>query len=79
MNIRSSNGEDEEKMETGGVVYVSMGFVNSGEDGNILVAYDRVLFPSVSIIENKSMRENLLTIKREVVAKESVFGKRQSV
>ncbi|MBU5267450.1 DUF2207 domain-containing protein [Virgibacillus proomii] len=76
-------GEDEafskEKMETGGVVHFSMGFVNSGEDGDILVAYDRALFPGVLLTEDKSMRENLLSIKRELVAKERAFVKRQSV
>ncbi|WP_077319507.1 DUF2207 domain-containing protein [Virgibacillus proomii] len=68
-----------EKQEAGGVIHYAMGYVESGENGDITVAYDKSLFPSVSITEDKLMLEQLLATKQELMDKEKAFIQRKTM
>ncbi|NBJ70712.1 MULTISPECIES: DUF2207 domain-containing protein [Clostridia] len=67
-----------EKQEDGGVIHYTLGYVESGENGDITVAYDKSLFPGVSTTENKPMREELLATEQKLMDKEKAFVERQS-
>ena len=46
--------------KTNGIVHFAMGEVESGENGDIRVAYDAPLFPSAAMTEDKKIRDDIL-------------------
>ncbi|NWO14691.1 DUF2207 domain-containing protein [Virgibacillus sp.] len=75
-------GEDEafktEKQKEDGTIHFAMGYVDSYENGAITVSYDRSLFPGVSIMEEKLIREEMLATKQALLDKEQAFLNRKS-
>ncbi|SHN30069.1 DUF2207 domain-containing protein [Gracilibacillus kekensis] len=62
-----------------GVVHFAMGEVASGSNGDIRVAYNPTLFPSASLIENNTIREEIAADKLRLEEEAAAFKSRQEV
>lgn len=66
-----------ETIESDGTVVFHMGLVDSGEKGDIRVAYDSSLFPAAAVKENKTIRDILIREEQELAEKQAAFLERQ--
>ncbi|WP_068675181.1 DUF2207 domain-containing protein [Oceanobacillus sp. Castelsardo] len=69
--------EGTEHMENNGTVMFQMGLVDSGEKGDIRVAYDRKLFPATTVHHDSPLRETLLAEKQAMIEKQIAFENRK--
>lgn len=66
-------------VENSGIAHFAMGEVDSGNNGNIRVAYDAKLFPGATLTKDKPMRGEILAEKKELEDKQAAFEKRKSI
>lgn len=66
-----------ETVRSGGAAVFELGLVESGEDGNIRVAYDKALFPGAAVTENGTIREELIREQQELAENQANFLARQ--
>lgn len=73
----SDEAYETEKIRDDGSVVFAMGFVNSGKDGNIRVAYDSALFPSVTLRSNETIREEIIDDQQAIAEDKVNYQNRQ--
>ncbi|WP_058305982.1 DUF2207 domain-containing protein [Gracilibacillus massiliensis] len=70
---------DTSTIDSDGVVHFAMGKVDSGTNGDIRVAYDTSLFPTTSLLENKTIGEEIAADKSRFEAEAAAFESRQDI
>lgn len=69
---------DKEEADQSGVVHFNVGYVNSGENGDIRVAYDSELFPNAPLAEGELMRDDLLVEREKIEQEIADFNNRKN-
>lgn len=70
--------EESAEIESDSNVYFDLGYVSSGEKGDIRVAYDKNLFPSASITNDKPMRGKIEAEQQRLIDERIMFEEQKS-
>ncbi|AIF45230.1 DUF2207 domain-containing protein [Virgibacillus sp. SK37] len=70
---------DSADIQRNGTVHFSMGSVDSGENGDIRVAYDVSLFPGATITKDQPMKQEILADKESLEKEQAAFAHRQDL
>lgn len=66
------------KVKENGDVHFDLGYVSSGEKGDIRVAYDRNIFPSAAVTDDVTMRGEIEAEQQRLIDERIAFENRQS-
>ncbi|MDX8044975.1 DUF2207 domain-containing protein [Gracilibacillus sp. S3-1-1] len=65
-----------EDINSSGVVHFALGEVDDGTNGDIRVGYDASLFPTATLMENKTIREDIVAEQAELAEKAAAYEAR---
>ncbi|WP_217587821.1 DUF2207 domain-containing protein [Lentibacillus saliphilus] len=65
--------------DSSGVVHFNMGYVNSGTNGDVRVAYDQALFSGAPLAANRTIRDDIVADKEQIEADKAAFQQRKNM
>lgn len=70
--------EETEEIQDDGSVYFSLGWVSSGVNGDIRAVYDKSLFPSASLTEDRPIKDEITAEQKKRADEQIAFEKRKN-
>ncbi|WP_280768882.1 DUF2207 domain-containing protein [Salipaludibacillus daqingensis] len=76
--IGYDEAENSESVDEDGTVVFDMGFVSSGENGDVRAAFDNQLFPSLAVTNSESVEKEIANEKQDREEQAAAYNERQS-